>query len=534
MALTHIRLFYKKIRNFLFYLSCRFDDWNLRRDMLKLAIYEGKEKEIKGILDSYPEILNNLNAMDAITIMKFCDNHPVRHERLISQLRAFGTVGYYLSNEDYEKYETLLLDKIKEWLNDSNSTTFIGNHLFQSLSGISYRMSQNALAEICCMFIDKNYSQWFREMFKFITNCIDLRKMNTSSSEQLIKHIISLFEDDYQREQMQYALHFLGKLRNQNRNLTEELDKKVSEHFPDYFNGAYKVETTEAEAQDFPGLIQNYVQLIQHSNATQGMNGVYFGQGTCDIAIIRSILLTSDIKFNEKIMDSIVSTVVDTLLVSKEEISTKLDAVSLLICIVIKYAEDYKRNIHMFNELVEKKENIKIFNHGIASSNIDDVSLEISLQFLFSAMHNDTYFEILELMPYIQNDVATTISVTRMIAEYLEVTDDVVFPEKVETIVLQSVLQWLCSNQMDIRWNATRILLKMARNPQNSKVVNHRLITLVDSGNVYTKNLVMRNIYKESGISAETRNYIISKCENDANFVVRMICREEIKNHIQE
>ena len=48
-------------------------------------------------------------------------------------------------------------------------------------------------------------------------------------------------------------------------------------------------------------------------------------------------------------------------------------------------------------------------------SNIDGISLKIGLQFLYAAMGKDVYGEILELMPYIQEDVATTIAVSRLI-----------------------------------------------------------------------------------------------------------------------
>lgn len=367
-------------------------------------------------------------------------------------------------------------------------------------------------------------------MFKFIRNHMDLSKMKVDSSKMIIKHIIDMFEDDKQREQIQYAPHFLGTLRKQNREMTEELDKKVAEYFPKYYIGDYRLETIEDEVQDLTSFIKNYVQSIRCSNETQGKNGIYFEHGTRDIAIIRSILVENDIEFDNEIMDSVVTAVADTLLVSQEGINVKLDAVSLLICIVVKYSNDYKRNIHIFKKLFEKKETIKVVDNDIISSNIDSISLEIGLCLLFSAMDIDTYFDILEIMPYIQNDIPTIISVTRIIAEYLEVTDDVVLTQKIEVIVLQNVLQWLCSGQLDIRWNATRILLKMARNPENSKIVNQQLISLVDSGNVYLKNLIIRNIYKENGISDVTRNYIMKKCENDANFVVRMVCEEEKAN----
>ena len=91
------------------------------------------------------------------------------------------------------------------------------------------------------------------------------------------------------------------------------------------------------------------------------------------------------------------------------------------------------------------------------------------------------------MLPYIQGDIATTIAVTRLIADYLETTDTVILPIKVESIVLQNVLQWLHSEHLDIRWNATRILIAMSHNPENQGVVNRQLVNLIDSDPIVTE-----------------------------------------------
>ena len=36
----------------------------------------------------------------------------------------------------------------------------------------------------------------------------------------------------------------------------------------------------------------------------------------------------------------------------------------------------------------------------------------------------------------------------------------------------------------------------------------------------------MRNIYKVDEITTQTREYIVSKCEHDACFVVRKVCKD--------
>lgn len=48
-SLTHILLFYDELRDFIFYLSSKYDDWNFRKDLLKYAVFKGSEKEIKGL-----------------------------------------------------------------------------------------------------------------------------------------------------------------------------------------------------------------------------------------------------------------------------------------------------------------------------------------------------------------------------------------------------------------------------------------------------------------------------------------------------
>ena len=64
----------------------------------------------------------------------------------------------------------------------------------------------------------------------------------------------------------------------------------------------------------------------------------------------------------------------------------------------------------------------------------------------------------------------------------------------------------------------------MAHNPVNHGIINNQLIKLIDSSNVYIKNLIVRRVHEVNGIADETKKYIFSKCKHDANFVVRLVC----------
>jgi len=358
--------------------------------------------------------------------------------------------------------------------------------------------------------------------------------MSDKSARTLITHINHVLDDEKEREEIKNSPSVLFVLRKQNRAMTEEMDRKIAKYLPEYYEGNYKLETTENEEQDMPNFVQDYVGRIQNSNETQGKNGIYFGHGTREIATVRAILLGKELVCATETMDMLISAVANTLLISKESISIKLDAIALLICIAIKYPEDYCRNQSIYEQLIEQKDTIEVVDHLIMSSNIDSISLKIGMQFLFAAMGKDVYSDILELMPYIKDDIATTGVVTRLIVEYLEITNKVMLPKRVEAIILQNVLQWLHSDNLNIRWNATRILMTMSRNPENHGIVNRQLVNLIDSDGVYIKNLIMRQLHEVDGVTEATKEYIISKCKNDANFVVRMVCSEVENKETEE
>lgn len=534
-SLTHLLLFYDKIKDFLFYLSNKYTDWTFRRDMLKFAIFSGEEKEVNGIKDTYPEILNNLSGEDASDIMLFCLNEPIEYRRFNRMLLGLGTVGYYLEDGEFAKYSDALIQKIRKWLNDEHAIVAVGQSIFSCLSDISLRLHQDTLAEICCLFIDKHYRWWYTDMLRFIAKHIELQKMSEAMAKDLICHIIALLESEKDCEEIRYAPQLLYVLREQNRDLTEDLDRAVLKYMPDYYNGIYKLQTTINEAQDRPQFIKGYVEHIKKSNIEQGKNGTYFGHAYREIATIRNILMQDDAKYPSELVSSVVVTVSDTVLKSKEGVREKIDAISLLICIAILYQEEYEYNKDIYDLMYEKRDEINVEDVGFLLSNIDKISLEIGLQFLFVAMKKDTSIEVMELLPLVQNDVATTITITRIIVEYLELGEKAWLPKKMETIILQNALQWVRADSTDIRWNATRILMALLRNPENKGIINHKLVDIIDTDNVYIKNLIMRNLYYTDGIQASAKDYIVSKCRNDANYVVRMVCeRESQKNSKKE
>ena len=525
-SLTHLLIFYDKIKDFLFYLCLKYDDWKFRKDLLKLSIFGGSDNDVKGIINAYPEVLNEMNAKEASDIMTFCDNHRIAFQRFRSQLLAFGTIGYYLDEDEFDKRKDEILSGIKEWINGDNPIVETGQHIFKSLSDVAYRIPQDDLADICCLFMKKHYSRWYTDLFKFIADRININKMSDSSAESIIRHIQGVLDDETERKCIGYQPRFLYMLRKQNREATDGLDKKVLEYFPDFYEGVYKLETTDNPKIDHLDYIHRCVDRIRERNESQGKNGSYFENGMRDIATIRGILLSNDSLCDDVTMDEIVSVVADTLIVSKEGITVKLDAISLMICIAIRYPEVYSRNSDIINAILQEKDCIEDIDNTFMSSNVDKISIRIALALLSTAVGRDGSVDFLEGVSIIQSDKATILSVARIIREYLEINEETLLPKAINVAILQNALQWLKFDNLDIKYSAARILLMLSRDPENEAIVNQRIINLANNENVYLKNLILRRIYKEKGIHASTRQYVVSKCQQDPCFVVRMVCKE--------
>ena len=78
----------------------------------------------------------------------------------------------------------------------------------------------------------------------------------------------------------------------------------------------------------------------------------------------------------------------------------------------------------------------------------------------------------------------------------------------------------------DVRWNATRILLALSRNKENVDIISRKILSLIESDNVFIKNLLLRRLSKNVFVTDETKNRAFAICENDSNFVTRMVCKE--------
>ena len=258
--------------------------------------------------------------------------------------------------------------------------------------------------------------------------------MDQVIAHSFIDQIISILDDKESIEIIKRNPYFLASLRKQDRSLTESLDSKIAECLPDFYSHSYQLETTLDIQQDYPKFIKGYVVSINNNNVTQVKDGKYVWQGIREIDIIRHLLIEPGFVCDEAILFDVVNAVTNTIIKSKQDLGVKLDAISLLICIVQRYPSFFEKNRQMFESIIENQDEINASEELLFASNIDAIALKIGIQLLAVSMNIDAYQKILLLMPYIQNDKATIHKVSDLILKYLNNDKNIIFPPKVEMI----------------------------------------------------------------------------------------------------
>lgn len=521
-SLTYLLLLHDRIKTLAFWMSNKFSNWEFRMLLLRELIFDGSKKELDSLHRAFPDILVKLNHYDAIVLYDYCSNHPTKHRKMISQLKALGLVGYYLDDESFLKITNEIVESIKNWIQEETPVLSIGDYIFKSLKDIAHRVDQDILADICCRFIDRGFSRFYSDMFEMISSKIDITKLSQESAKTLISHVMSVMEDDKVR--IPNLETVLVAFRKQSIELTQDLDKIISEKLPQFYENTYRLETSN-EDQDDVFFIKEYVEQIKTHNYEQGKGGVYRGYASFPHETIRNILCIKGGKIDVDIISSAFKASCETLLCDNQTITTKCQAIDLIMYLLRHYPELGVKNSQIIENVKSSATQVFNCNTRFSDSNVSDISLKFSYYLLLTSFDQNVSLRLLEVLPYVQNEIPDQLRICKTILHFLENDKNFSIESQLESILLHTILTWIDAESVDVRWYCVKILFLLGRNEALNDIISYQVINLIDHDNVYIKNLIQRSI-SESKIDCSTKEYVRSKCENDNNYVVRKVYQE--------
>lgn len=523
-SLSHLQLLYERIKYLTFYCASRYSNWSIKKLLLKVTIIDGKSKEIDGIVRCFGDLLCKVNETDADEIFSFANIRPILYKRFIAKLEALRITGYYMNDEKFHLVWSELYILISQWIEDENSTTAIGSHIFSAIEGSYLRIPQNQLIEIICRSISNCKRRFYDEIFNLIRKCINLNEASPEKVTELLQAIISIVRNPDERKNVNTLGPALFIIRKEHRELTQELDKVISDETPDFYRDAYRLETTIEENADMPEFVEKFVAQILSDNDEQRKDGCYFGRGSQPHIVIKNILQQSKAKFSKNLIDSVFKASCDTLLCENQTIESKMDAVELLTWLLKSRPDIQSRNRDTINKLLTNRPTVETARSIM--SNLSEINLRLSALLLYHCLGEDIVASLLETLADINNDTLSNRKASAAFLYYLEADNSLISDVQVEHIILQQAIEWCVESDLDIRWNTVQILFLLLRNPANKNIVCNQLVKFMDTDNVYIKNKILRDIHILKDIDFETYKYIIQKASIDTNYVTRKVARE--------
>lgn len=521
-SLTHLLMVHDRIKMLAFWMSNKFSNWEFRMLLLREIIFDGSKKELDSLCRAFPDILVKLNHSDAIALYDYCSNHPTKHRKIIAQLKSLGLIGYYLDDESFSKIASEVIENIKTWIKEETPVLSIGDYIFKCLKDIGHRIDQELLVEICCRFLDRGFSRFYSDMFEMISSKIDITKLSKASVDALISRIVSIMDNDKFRVPNFETV--LITFRKQSTELTQELDKAISEKLPQFYKNTYRLETSNEDKDDL-FFIKEYVEQIKTHNREQGKGGVYRGYASFPHDTIRNILCIKGGEIEDDVIASVLEASCETLLCDNQNITTKCQAIDLIIYLLQHYPEVKTEHAQIIESVRVDENQVLNCYTNFSNSNVSDISLKFAYYLLLTFFDRSVSLRLLEVLPYAQNEIPDQLRICKTIFCFLENDETFSVEPQLEAILLHTILSWIDSGNIDVRWYCVKILFLLGRNVALNDIISYQVINLIDNDNVYIKNLIQRYI-GASEIDSNTKEYVSSKCAIDNNYVVRKVYQE--------
>ena len=518
-SLTQIEMIYKRLKYFCFYEISQQFDWNTAMLLLKTTILSSNREELDGIVRFFREI-HKMDSDDALALYYFTNNARIPHKRFADQLKIFGIVAYYFNDDIFLEIWGELYESICKWIDTEGATVSLGYEIFSSLEKIGYRIPQNDLINIICKSLKGKLRKFYDEIFKLIYSSVDLNLVQKEQQNNLIQCVIEVVSDSNERSNVHKLDNALIRLRNNNKAVTEDLDMVIQSEMPEFYNGNYRLETICVQIED----VRRFVTEIEEDNKKQGKNGTYYRKAIRPHLTIKNILKRNTSTLSTELIDEIFEKSVDTVLNENQLLSTKLDAIELLVYLLGFDKNIKKRNAIKISEFLEKKE--QALTAQTIFTNLNELMLETSILILECILEVDVKMQLINNLAIIGDDGLTNRNASRAFLNYIESCDlKLIQDGQLEQLFILSAIKWCNLPDTQTRINAVKILFVLLDNPLAVETICNQLIILMDNDNVYIKTEILYNLPKLLEVNLECYNFILQKSEEDSNFIVK----EEVK-----
>ncbi len=519
-SLTQLQRVYQLVQKFTYHLSRSTEYWPSILMMIKTTIVNLDYKGANQISRDFSEILQKMNKTDARDIYEFSMNAKPADNRFISNLIAMTEVGYYLSDEDFKIYWSDLEQKVLSWRDDKDSTISMESYIFRCLERISDRLDDDFIVEFSLRILSSEKKRYYRSALKLIsTNFVDYSKVNQTLTNNVIDFFVERSSENINFNEKDQIQNIFIMVKNFDENHQLIIDSFLQEMWPDFYVSEYKFEK-DKNVNSADILLNNLIYDINQRNLTQGKNGVYSMYRSDPYLNAKNILSVIKNPVDNELIQRLFKVTSETILSSRQTINEKVSAYRLAIVLLKMKPELITQNKYIVDSLLKLTDFDQARETMI--SHIDNVVSLLCHYLLLECLGKNKFKEIAGTISLFGN-FGRQVEGCKILEDFLTNHENVKIRPSIEALILQSILLWTNSENIDVRWYNVRLQVKFYELKRYRKLIGQNLQSIASEDNAIVKSQILHRLEDIRIYDSKLAENILMLAENDNNFVIRKI-----------
>jgi len=518
-SLTHIIITKERYRDILITKYIDSGDFKYFLEIIRILLIIPDDKTLNRIVNTYNKHVSAISSIEIEILINSIKTIPIEYYRIIGLCLLLENFGYYFNDEQYNAQIDFFLQHVKNWCSDKNKTVDIGHYILKAIKANIYRMNNQKIAELLCLFFDNHLVRFYDEVLE-ILSYIDCKQIDEIVNKKITEYCIAVIKEKSYVDIKALQRAVISIRKNVN-NQTELLDRAIRQYIPDFYCKEYDLVTN---TDNITKHIKDYIDVIHQRNqeASEAKYSLYYDN---PYDIIRWIIETNDVDLNEDNVIKIIAAVEKTLLNKVQQADQKKSAMQLAFYLYCNFPS-YSFWYNFKKKIAESSEDIlsAMFDpvFGIDSLN--------SLKFNFLLMKIGFGFCTFEeaalgfaaVMSYNEADF---INAVRSIYIFLNDIDISILDDKILSIISNFILSIGIENHKNAQLYAIKCLIKLSNSQFYSTIVLEKLAYIMNDTISDIKLSILngiRNLEKDNGI----RDYILQKGRTDNNYLVRKLAEK--------
>lgn len=520
-SFTQLSRVYILIQKFTYHIGRTTEYWPTILMLFKTTIINLDYKGTQQISRNFSEILQKMNPEDARDIYNFSMNAKPIEDQFIANLIAMSEVGYYLNDTDFTSYWNKLEQKITLWNEDKDSIVALEPYIFRCLERISERLDDNYIVDFSLIILSSEKRRYHSNALKLISNnYVNYSKISKEISNKTIDTLIEFIKknnnnsDEVDRIKTVFIL-----LENMDKQHKEDLEMFIQKEWPDFYSSEYQFEKNR-HIDSEKALLDRFIIEIDNRNDIQGRNGAFVLYGNNPYSSAMNIIQEGNEPINNEILNKLFISTADTILLKTQTINDKVSAYKLAIYLLRCHPELSKCNEELSKKLTDMKDYDQAKETMI--NHIDNTVCTLCHLLLLEVLGKNKYKEIVETLSFF-GDSGRQIEGCKILKVFLYNHENVKIRPAIESLILQIILLWSNSKNIDVRWHNVILQLKFYELKKYRKVIGQNLQSIANIDNAIVKSQVLHHLETIRKYDAKLASTICKVGEVDNNFVIRKI-----------